>query len=139
MLQRNTIAATDTGEPATEATAVSDKRKSPRMRALLGARARYDQRRVTLDCVVRNISDGGAMLVVPTTVPLPNAFELEIAQRRQSYAATIRWRRGEKIGVAFDAAVPADVVAADLASRLRLAERTNEQLRNRVSLMSESG
>jgi hypothetical protein len=112
------------------------------MRALLGARARYDQRRATLDCVVRNISDGGAMLVVPMTVPLPNSFELEIAQRQQSYTATVRWRQADKIGVAFDAAPSIEAAAMDaegLASRLRQAERLNEQLRNRVSQLTESG
>ncbi|HEV7259774.1 MAG TPA: PilZ domain-containing protein [Bosea sp. (in: a-proteobacteria)] len=122
---------------------MSEQRRNARLRALLGARACYNQRRVTVDCVVRNISEGGALLVVSDAVALPASFELEITQRRRSFNAQVRWRSGTRVGVSFetqaadDSAGPAQ--AADMASRLRIAERDNTRLRNRIDQLTEAG
>jgi hypothetical protein len=121
---------------------MTEQRKTARLRALLGAKACYNQRRATLDCVVRNISEGGAMIVVSEAVALPAMFELEIAQRQRSYNAQVRWRSGTRIGVSFEAAVAAEPLAAgqpDMASRLRIAERENARLRSRVDQLTEAG
>ncbi|CAN5231249.1 hypothetical protein BH10PSE8_BH10PSE8_18570 [soil metagenome] len=122
---------------------MTEQRKTARLRALLGAKACYNQRRATLDCVVRNISEGGAMIVVSEAVALPAMFELEITQRQRSYNAQVRWRSGTRVGVSFEAAVAAEPIEAaqqaDMASRLRIAERDNARLRNRVDQLTEAG
>ncbi|PTM38790.1 PilZ domain-containing protein [Bosea sp. 124] len=121
---------------------MTERRQTARLRSLLGARACYNEHRVTLDCVVRNISEGGAMLVVSDAVALPGMFQLEIAQRQRSYNAHIRWRSGTRIGVSFEtqaAAEPAGMAQADMESRLRVAERDNARLRSRVDQLTEAG
>jgi len=121
---------------------MTERRQTARLRSLLGARARYNQDRVTLDCVVRNISDGGALLVVSDAVALPGLFELDIAQRQRSYSAHVRWRNGTRVGVSFETHATTGAVAtaeADLASRLRIAERDNARLRSRVDQLTEAG
>lgn len=121
---------------------MTERRQTARLRSLLGARACYSQRRVTLDCVVRNISEGGALLVVSDAVVLPAMFELEIAQRQRSYSAHVRWRNGTRVGVSFEthaATGPADMSEADMVARLRIAERDNARLRNRVEQLTEAG
>lgn len=121
---------------------MTERRQTARLRSLLGARACYNQRRVTLDCVVRNISEGGALLVVSDAVVLPAMFELEIAQRQRSYNAHVRWRSGTRVGVSFETQGAADTPTAtqlDTASRLRMAERDNAQLRSRIDQLTEAG
>ncbi len=121
---------------------MSERRYAARLRSLLGAKAAYNQGRVTLDCVVRNISDGGAMLVVSDAVALPNLFDLDIAQRQCSYRAHVRWRSGRHVGVSFETPAATDAAGAaetDLATRLRIAERDNARLRNRVDQLTEAG
>lgn len=118
-----------------------EQRQFPRMRSLLGARARYDQRRTTVDCVIRNISEHGALLVVSDAVLLPNTFELEVTQRQRSYNARVCWRSGTRIGVSFepDGPRPAAPSGLDIATRLKLAEQDNERLKHRIHQLTEAG
>ncbi|MCZ8042490.1 MAG: PilZ domain-containing protein [Beijerinckiaceae bacterium] len=120
----------------------TERRQTPRLRSLLGARARYNQKRATLDCVVRNISDGGALIVVPDTVLLPADFELEIAQRQCCYRAHVRWRTGTRIGVSFEAEAAPETASpseTDVAMRLRMAERDNARMKSRIQQLTEAG
>lgn len=118
----------------------TERRQTPRLRALLGARACYNQKRATLDCVVRNISEGGALIVVPETVLLPPDFELAIAQRQRCYQAHMRWRSGTRIGVSFEAEELANGAAeTDVAMRLRMAERDNARMKSRIAQLTEAG
>ena len=121
---------------------ITERRQTPRLRSLLGARARYNQKRATLDCVVRNISEGGALIVVPDTVLLPADFELEIAQRQCCYRAHVRWRTGTRIGVSFEsdeASQPAGLSQDEVAMRLRMAERDNARMKSRIQQLTEAG
>ncbi|WP_291827486.1 PilZ domain-containing protein [Bosea sp. (in: a-proteobacteria)] len=120
----------------------TQRRQTPRLRSLLGARALFNQKRATLDCVVRNISDGGALIVVPDTVLLPAEFELEIAQRQCCYRAHVRWRTGTHIGVSFESeTVPetSSPAETDVAMRLRMAERDNARMKSRIQQLTEAG
>ena len=60
------------------------------------------RRNATYDCVLRNLSDGGALLLVdePSRAPV----ELELAVRGGMRAARIVWRSGTEVGIAFAAA-----------------------------------
>lgn len=119
---------------------MTERRKTPRLRALLGARAYFNQRNSTLDCVVRNVSEGGALLAVSDAVALPPSFELEITQRQRSYAARICWRDGSRIGVAFAPNAPESALEpSDLARRLRHAELVNARLSTRIAQLTEAG
>ena len=119
---------------------MTERRQTARLRSLLGAKACYNQRQVTLDCVVRNISEGGALIVVSDAVILPADFELEIARRQCSYQAHIRWRSGTRVGVSFETAAEAPATTSlDLATRLRLAERDNARMKTRIDQLTEAG
>ncbi len=81
-------------------------RKSPRVRALKGARIVYNNGTSTRDCVIRNMSSGGAKIIVETTMGLPDDFILNFDDGEQ-HACHVRWRKLAKIGVEFyDAAEP---------------------------------
>jgi len=54
-----------------------------------------------IDCVVRNVSETGAALEVPSPVGIPDRFKLVIAQDRLSKLCRVMWRKERRIGVAF--------------------------------------
>lgn len=118
----------------------TERRKTPRLRTLLGARASFNQQNTTLDCVVRNLSDHGALLVISDAVALPAAFDLEIPHRKRSYNAMVRWRSGDRVGLAF-AAQPdgTTVVPLDLVRRLKHCELDNARLKTRIRQLTEAG
>jgi hypothetical protein len=84
----------------TEAT-VDERRKEPRTRAYLGGRVAFSNGFATTDCVVRNRSDHGALLVLSGHAHVPDRFELRLPSRDVAVAACARWRRAGAIGVEF--------------------------------------
>ena len=119
----------------------TERREVPRQRTLLGARIVFNNRQSTLDCVVRNLSDVGAMVLISDAVALPAAFELEIEHKRRVYGARFRWRDGERVGIALDGrpASAAEIVPLDHARRLKQCEQSNAQLKARIQQLTEAG
>ncbi len=81
----------------------SDKRVAARKRVLKGARIVYNDRSSTLSCAVRDLSDTGARLRVPQGQAVPSRFDLLIDADGFDAPCTVVWRRGEEVGVTFDA------------------------------------
>jgi hypothetical protein len=80
-----------------------DKRRASRKRVLKGATMIFNDRSSTLSCTVRDISETGARLRVPKGQAVPSQFDLLIEVDGLQAPCTVTWRRGEEIGVAFDA------------------------------------
>ena len=59
-----------------------------------------------MDCVITNISSGGARLKVSTRGPLPATFELRCTRTGRSSRVSVVWQRGQSVGVRFDTALP---------------------------------
>lgn len=78
-----------------------DKRYVPRRRVLKGGKIIFADGTMVVDCVIRNLSVGGARLDVPATLVLPHAFTLLDVQADRQYIATLAWRRGDQMGVEF--------------------------------------
>jgi PilZ domain-containing protein len=78
-----------------------ERRKHPRHRTLKGGRIVFHRGFSALDCTVRNLSEGGACLVLPTTVGIPDAFELTIQPERKTVPCRVAWRSATRIGAAF--------------------------------------
>jgi hypothetical protein len=55
-----------------------------------------------INCMVRNISDTGAMLDVTNAVEVPEQFTLDLPADGQQMSCHVGWRREKRIGVAFD-------------------------------------
>lgn len=69
--------------------------------------------RPALTCIVRNISDGGALLVFDRTEWLPFAFVLTIEGRAAQFGCEVRHHYGDRVGVAFvDMAIIANSIRA---------------------------
>ena len=116
-----------------------ERRRSTRNRTLIGGKVIFNQRQSTLDCTVRNLSEDGALLVFPNSVPLPDLFELYFPLKRESRMVRTRWRDGGRIGVAFAATAKQDdaPVSLDLMRRLRRLEQENAALKARIVELTE--
>jgi len=114
-----------------------ERRRSPRQRTLLGGVVAFNGRRSTLDCTIRNLSDHGALMILSDAVALPEAFDIEIPSRQRQYPARLKWRNGNRIGIAF--ADPADVVPLDLMRQLKACETANARLKTRIRQLTEAG
>jgi len=78
-----------------------EKRYIPRRRVLKGGKIIFADGNQVVDCVIRNLSVGGARLDVPATLALPHAFTLLDVQTERRYIAAVAWRRGDQMGVEF--------------------------------------
>jgi PilZ domain-containing protein len=80
---------------------MSDHRSVPRNRELLGARIIFDNDSSTLDCIVRDLSAGGAKLVFGSPDGIPYLFTLQIPAHGSQHEAQLVWRQGGTCGVKF--------------------------------------
>src|SRR5262245_35614464 len=77
---------------------------SPRRRVLKSAIAASNERRLTVNCVVRDLSDTGARLRVEGSMTVPDTFELLIPLDGFEAPCQVVWRKGGEVGVRFLAA-----------------------------------
>ena len=86
-----------------DAGAFAEKRSGHRRRMFKGGKLSFNNGYGAMECVVRNISDGGALLSFGDTSAVPSAFNLSVAGEA-SRPARVRWRRETAIGVEFQGA-----------------------------------
>jgi hypothetical protein len=82
--------------------AMKDRRSRARQKSFLQGRVFFNNRRSSLDCLVRDFSEHGARLKVSDSVVLPEVVELYIPNKDEAYRAHVQWRAGDEVGVAFD-------------------------------------
>lgn len=78
-----------------------ERRSTPRHRTLKSGKIVLDNNISVIDCRVRNLSEQGALLKLPTTVGVPDRFVLQIVNEDISVEAVVRWRTGTELGVQF--------------------------------------
>src|SRR4051795_11394150 len=118
-----------------------DQRVAPRMRTLIAAKISFNNGQSTLDCLIRNLSDTGAKLIVSAAVTLLECFDLLIPQKSVTRRARIVWRRGEAMGVRFDEDAPrsesSDPDVSSLKRRMRELEAEVARLQSRIRQLTE--
>jgi PilZ domain len=80
---------------------MSERRISARQKSFLRGCIQFNNRRTTIDCLVRDISETGARLIFSDSVSVPDVVELYIPQKEQTLRAHVQWRRGDELGIAF--------------------------------------
>jgi two-component system cell cycle response regulator len=78
-----------------------DRRRLPRKRTLKKGRIVFNNRNSVLDCVVRNLSAQGALLIVPSVFGIPDEFQLYI-DSAGCHAAHVIWRGKSSLGVSWE-------------------------------------
>jgi hypothetical protein len=95
------------GEPRQEQLQKDELRKddaprpAQRIRTFLKGVVYYDNRRVSIECTIRDISDTGARVVFASPVTVPDHIELFIPQKQRIVAAQVQRREPAEIGVSF--------------------------------------
>jgi len=82
--------------------AAAHQRKHQRIRVLKGARLHFHNKLVSIDCMMRDLSAGGARLRLNGPVGLPDHFDVLLNCSGDSFPARLVWRRGNEAGVAFE-------------------------------------
>ena len=77
----------------------AERRGAHRPRVLKGATLSFNNGYSAFECVVRNLSEGGAKLSLAETFALPTTFRLAIAGQERARTAQIVWRMPNEVGV----------------------------------------
>ncbi|AGB72265.1 MULTISPECIES: PilZ domain-containing protein [Rhizobium] len=75
-------------------------RVATRKRTLLGAKIIFNDGHSVFDCLVRNLSDTGALIQIENPLAAPNTFDLQLSDERLM-ACAVRWRKINSMGVEF--------------------------------------
>ena len=78
-----------------------ERRSSTRQKSFLQGRIYYNNRRASVDCLVRDISDTGAKLVFSGAVTIPDVVEIYLSNKEEVRRARVQWRRGDEAGIDF--------------------------------------
>ena len=100
---------------------MSERRESRRPKSFLRGFVSFDRRRGVMSCLVRDLSDEGARIILSQSVTIPDVISLHIPQREQTFHAQVQWRRGDEIGLAFidaESATPTTAKEGELMARV---------------------
>jgi uncharacterized protein YceH (UPF0502 family) len=115
--------------------AASSMNPAPRVRTFLKGVVYYDNRRVSIECTVRDLSETGARIAFTSAVTVPDNIELHITAKERTYKALVRRRDQYEIGVEFEDQRSGDArrtVDADVAQRMTALEQEVIALRKIV-------
>ena len=79
---------------------MSERRDDARKRCLLSAKIEFNDRQSVMDCVVRDRSDKGMRIKLPSAARVPGEFDLHVVDRGQKHRMRVMWRVGDDIGLA---------------------------------------
>jgi hypothetical protein len=111
--------------------------RASRQKAFLKATIRFQNRSVTMDCVVRDISISGAKLEIHDSFTLPPEFELEIPQRGAILRCRLVWRTEGAAGVKFeDSSAAKGDALGEARMRIEALERENAALKREIGRLT---
>ena len=80
-----------------------EQRLHPRRNTMIVASIVFDNGRTRLDCIIRNLSDGGAKIELATVRGVPQTFDL-IVPGYPAQSCRVVWRALKEMGVQFTTA-----------------------------------
>jgi hypothetical protein len=103
---------------------MSERRIEARKKSFLKGTVYFNNRRSSLDCLIRDFSDTGARLEFAAVPSLPEIVELHIPTRDETLRAHVRWVRENEVGVSFgdDISGRATEPSTDLGRRVEALE-----------------
>ncbi|MBD8892754.1 PilZ domain-containing protein [Roseibium litorale] len=78
-----------------------ERRGSERRRTLKSGRIVFGGLSQVFNCTIRNTSDGGALLTLPSTMGVPSAFLLYIDNESTRRPVEVVWRTEDKLGIRY--------------------------------------
>ena len=80
---------------------MNERRASRRQKSFLRGVVYFDKRRSETACLMRDLYEDGARIVLSQTITIPDVIELQIPQREQTLSARVQWRRADEVGLSF--------------------------------------
>ena len=56
---------------------------------------------ISIGCVLRNVSEGGAALDIGSQIGIPDQFTLIVLPQKKIYSCNVIWRKERRIGIQF--------------------------------------
>lgn len=119
------------------------KRGAPRRRVLMSAQIVYHQDQISVDCLIRNISETGAQLATDTALDLPPSFWLRFRDGTKRPVELV-WSKTNLLGVRFIDVHPPQMAAprvkagsgakASMVARILEIERQLAELRAEITI-----
>ena len=80
----------------------AERRRSPRKTCTLGGRLFYGLAGLSIDCIIRDISEHGARVAVPSAAwKAPKEIHLLSLREGKVYSGQVVWNRGRYLGLNF--------------------------------------
>lgn len=80
---------------------IAEGRKTPRKRVILGAKIIYNEGAYTYDCRIRDLSEGGARVVLPAGLVIPTHVVLIDTRNGIAYVSEVVWLKAPEFGLKF--------------------------------------
>lgn len=110
-----------------------ERRKNQRFPVYIGGVINFLQESGgSAECLIRNRSDGGALLIVSNANLIPDEFDLMIPQQQTTLRARTRWRGYDHLGVEFPFEEEPAAPDVGVARRFRRLQMENRRLKRRL-------
>jgi|SRR6185437_209893 len=80
---------------------MGERRRALRRKHFMRGRVYFDEGCDELDCLICDISDEGAHIILSEKTNFPDVLELHVPQKERTLRARVQWRQGNEIGLAF--------------------------------------
>ncbi len=112
-------------------------RRGHRSRTYLGGRIVFNGRSSTMDCLIRNLSENGALLEFAEPIVPCHEVDLCILSRALSLKARVVWCDGTRVGVSTKQANSGSVIPLETARLIRKLRADRAALAKRVAELRE--
>ena len=100
----------------------SERRRSNRRDCTLGGRLFYGLAGLSIDCVIRDISDHGARIAVPSAAwKAPKEIHLLSLREGKVYSGAVVWNRGRYLGLNFSQVQQAEAITDPMLAPIKMA------------------
>jgi len=100
----------------------AERRRSDRRDCTLGGRLFYGLAGLSIDCIIRDISDHGARIAVPSAAwKAPKEIHLLSLREGKVYSGQVVWNRGRYLGLNFSIVQPAEALTDPLQAPIKAA------------------
>ncbi len=111
--------------PQTPLRRSSERRRSARRDVTLGGKLFYGLAGLSMDCVIRDLSDHGARVAVPSAAwKAPKEIHLLSLREGRVYSGVVMWNRGRYLGLDFNQVRPVAEITDPMLAPLKAAWTT---------------
>lgn len=114
---------------------MDERRRDTRSRTYLGGVIAFNDASSSAarDCVVRDLSSGGANLSLESLSGVPREFDVFIPRLKSHFCARLVWRDDDQAGVVFLRPAAGKVVSIEASRRVREIEAQHQVLERRIA------